>query len=218
MPLKAVVFDLDGTLIDSTDAIVLSFMHTFDVIGEPRPPRDEVVRSIGYTLEDQFAMFTRHDRHDCTRIYRERYAQVCCEMTTLLPGGADALAALAASGLRLGFATSKRRTFAEMILQHLGVLDRFEVRVGPDDVARPKPAPDAMLRVLELFKLSPDELLLIGDTHFDVECARNAGVACVCVTTGYETRAELEALQPEAVYDALAEVATHILGRPAARV
>ena len=218
MALQAVVFDLDGTLIDSTDAIVLSFMHTFDVIGETRPEREAVVRSIGYTLEDQFAMFTKRDPRDCTRIYRERYGQVCREMTTLLPGGAETLAALACAGLRLGFATSKRRAFAEMILEHLGVLDRFEVRVGPDDVAKPKPAPDAMLKVLELFGVAPDELLLIGDTHFDVECARNAGVACVCVTTGYETREELEALEPEAVYDSLAEVATHILGRPAARV
>ncbi|MDZ4858112.1 MAG: HAD-IA family hydrolase [Candidatus Hydrogenedentes bacterium] len=208
---RAVVFDLDGTLIDSTNAIVQSFLHTFDAIGEPRPAREAIIRSIGYTLEQQFALFTRHDPGDCARIYRSHYAEICCPMTSLMPGAREALDALNSIGLRLGFATSKRRLYAEMILEHLRVLHYFDVRIGPDDVTRPKPAPDAMLRALELFALAPGEVLFIGDSHFDVECARAAGVACLCVTTGYETRAELEELRPAGIYDSLREVADHVL-------
>lgn len=211
MKYRAVVFDLDGTLIDSTDAIVQSFFHTFDVLGEPRPPREAVVASIGYVLEEQFGQLTHRDVKDCTRIYREHYGKVCCAQTTLMPGGKQALSDLAEAGIRLGFATSKRRYYAELILRHLGVLDCFEVRIGPDDVARPKPEPDAMLRAIELFGLPPDQLVLIGDTHFDVLCARGAGVDCIGVTTGYATRSELEALAPEAVYDSLGEAARHII-------
>ncbi|HRI89027.1 MAG TPA: HAD hydrolase-like protein, partial [Candidatus Hydrogenedentes bacterium] len=96
--IRAVVFDLDGTLIDSTDAIVQSCMHTFDVIGEPRPDRDAIVRNIGYTLEQHFALFTQHDVHDCARIYREHYAGICCAMTTLMPGAREALDALKTMG------------------------------------------------------------------------------------------------------------------------
>ncbi len=209
--LRCVVFDLDGTLIDSTDAIVLCVMHTFDTIGEPRPDRGEVIRTIGYTLEQHFALFTKHDPHACATIYRERYVEVCCAMTTLMPGAREALDALSTMGYRLGFATSKRRTYAEKILEHLRVLNHFEVRIGPDDVANPKPAPDAMLLAVAQFGVTPGEVVLVGDTHFDVLCAQNAGVRCFAVTTGYESRAQLEDLHPAGVFDSLREVAGHIL-------
>jgi len=211
--IRAVAFDLDGTLIDSTEAIVQSFFHTFDVLGETRPPRAEVVRSIGHVLEDQFALFTPTDPARCVAIYREHYARVACDLTQLLPHAREAVEALAADGFRLGFATSKRLLYSEMILRHHGVLDPFLSRVGPDEVARPKPHPDAVLESARRLEVAPAEMVFVGDTHFDVLSAREAGAPCVCVTTGYATRAELEALAPEAVYDSLLEVVAHIRAR-----
>ena len=209
--IEAVTFDLDGTLIDSTDAIVESFLHTFDVIGEPRPPREAVVNSIGYTNEQQFAMLAKHDPDDCARIYREDYERHACAKTTLLPGCREALAALQREGIRIGFGTSKQRRFAEMILDHLGLLDSFEVRIGPDDVTHPKPHPEAVLKALDHFGLAPSQMLFVGDMHFDVLAAQAAGVRCLAVSTGYATRAELEALRPEAVFDSLEPLAHYIL-------
>lgn len=211
--IKAVSFDLDGTLIDSIEAIVQSFNHTFDVLGEPRPERGAILGSIGHVLEDQFSMLTRRDPKECAVVYREKYGEICCDLTTLMPGARESLERLSKAGLALGFATSKRRGYAERILAHLGVLDYFAVRLGPDDVARPKPNPDAVLRSLELFGVSPDELVYVGDLDFDVLASRAAGVACLCVTTGYAGRRELEALGPASVYDSLLEVTQHILTR-----
>lgn len=209
---SAVCFDLDGTLIDSTDAIVASFFHTFDAMGLPRPPRDRIVDTIGHVLEDQFRLFTDRDPHACTKVYRAHYGETCCERTTLLPGARELLERLEAAGLRLGFATSKRRCYAEQVLEHLGVLGRFSSRIGPDDVKRPKPDPEALLLAVKELETTPAEMVFVGDTHFDVLASQAAGVRCVCVTTGYETREALEALAPEAVYDTLAEVGDHILG------
>lgn len=214
--IRAVAFDLDGTLIDSTDAIVQSVLHTFDVLGGPRrdgPSREAIVRTIGHPLEKQFSLLTAHDPHVCARIYRERYREICRAMTTLIPGAKETLDALAQAGLAMGFVTSKRRQFAEMILEHLGVLDFFGVRIGPDDVARPKPQPDPILRALDLFGVPADAMRYVGDMDFDVLACRAAGVRCVAVTTGYAARAELEALQPEIVLDSLREVAAYLLAR-----
>jgi phosphoglycolate phosphatase-like HAD superfamily hydrolase len=209
--IRAVTFDLDGTVFDSTEAIVESFMHTFEVLGEPPPPRDAVVRSIGYVLEDQFALFTKRDPSECVRIYRDWYSTIACEKTTLLPGAEDSLSRLRAAGLKLGFATSKGRVYAEMILSHLGVLHYFESRIGPDEVTHPKPHPEAVWKSLEKLEVSCDEMFLVGDTHFDVLAARAAAVRCVCVCTGYNSREELVALQPEAVFDSLTEATAYML-------
>lgn len=209
--ITAVCFDLDGTLIDSTEAIVDSFFHTFDTLGEPRPPREAIVNSIGHVLEEQFGLLCNHDPHECTRIYRAYYEQICRPMTVLMPGALECLQALDEAGLELAFATSKRRVYSEMILEHLGVLDYFSVRLGPDDVSRPKPDPEAVLKACELLNVTPHQLLFIGDMHFDVLAAHNAGVRCLCVTTGYARREELEALEPEQVFDGLDELTAYIL-------
>lgn len=209
----AVTYDLDGTLIDSTDAIVHCFMLACDDLGLQRPPREDVVGTIGHILEDQFRLLTTGDPDECAKVYRVHYEQVCREMTVLLPGAREILERTRAAGLRIGFASSKRRFFCEMILEHLGVLDFFEVRLGPEDVAHPKPHPEAVQKALEKFEVAPGEMYFVGDTHFDVMAARNAGVPCLCVTTGYNTRAELEALNPEGVFDTLHELTDYLLDR-----
>ncbi len=215
--IKAITYDLDGTLIDSTDAIVLCFNHACDVLELKRPAREDIVRTIGHILEDQFRMLTTGDPEVCVAEYRKHYATVCRDMTTLLPGARETLERVRDAGLRIGFASSKRRDFCEVILEHLGVLDFFEVRIGPHDVAEPKPHPASVIKALEGFGIGPDEMYFVGDTHFDVMAAHNAGVRCLCVTTGYNTREQLEALEPEGVFDDLASLTDHLLANRSER-
>ena len=211
--IEAVTFDLDGTLIDSTDAIVNSVMHTFDEMGEERPTRRAIVEGIGHTLEDGFRQLGHSDPAEYVRIYRTHYAEAACAQTTLMPGAAESLARLREAGLKLAFATSKKRVYAEMILDHFGEVDQFVSRIGPDDVANPKPHPEPLLKSLTNLGVAAESMFFVGDTHFDVLAARAAGVRCLCVTTGYATRAELEALNPERVFDFLPELTAYILGR-----
>ena len=209
--IRAIIYDLDGTFIDSTEAIVESFNHTFDALQRSRPPREAVVSSIGHTLEDQFTQFIDHDPDDCARIYREHYEVIACGKTDLLPGAEASLRRFMESGLRIGFATSKKLQYAEMILDHLGVLPHFESRIGPDEVSHPKPHPAAVLKSLDQLGVAPDEAFFIGDTDFDVKAAHAAHVRCLCVTTGYSTRAELEGLEPERVVDSLDAITAYVL-------
>jgi len=211
--IRAVLFDLDGTLMDSTDAIVDSYNHTFDTIGEPRPDRQFIIGTIGHPLRKQFPMMTDYDVDACITIYRDHYTRFSAAKTTLLPGAEETLAAFAARGLRQGFVTSKKREAAEMLLEHLGALHYMEARIGPLEVTRHKPDPEPVEKAMAALDVAPEETVFVGDMHFDVLAGLAAGVTTLAVTTGYETRAQLEALAPHGVYDSLFEVRDQVLGR-----
>jgi len=211
--LRVVIFDLDGTLIDSTEAIVNSYLHLFDVLEKTPPTRKAIVDAIGYTMHTTLEMLGCEDVDAAGKIYRKHYNETTCDHTFLLPGARECLEALSAAGLKVGFATSKKRTSAEMLLEHLGVLDFFSCRLGPEDVTHPKPHPEAIEKALAALDVTKEEAYYVGDMFFDVEASQRADVPCVCVTTGYQNREELEALKPEAVMDSLTEVADYLLER-----
>ena len=210
--IRAVLFDLDGTLMDSTDAIVNSYFHTFDTIGEPRPERSVIIATIGDPLHKQFPTMTSHDVDECIRIYRAYYAEHSAAITTLLPGVEETLATLAERGIKLGFVTSKRREAAEMLLEHLGTLHYMDARIGPLEVTQHKPHPEPVQKAMEILGVSPEETVFVGDMHFDVLAGLAADVVTIAVATGYQTRAQLEALNPDATCDTMYEVRDHILG------
>ncbi len=209
--LKAVVFDLDGTIIDSTDAIVASCIHAFEAVGAPRPTRKRIVDLVGFTLVDHLSKVLGRDATALVPLYQEHYREHACEKTFLLPRVESTLSAIHEAGLKIGFATSKKRAMSEMLLEHLGVLDYFESRVGPDEVTNPKPDPEALYVSMKALGVRAEETVFVGDMDFDVKAARAAGVRCIAVATGYLARPELEALSPEAVFDDLGPVADYLL-------
>lgn len=209
--IRAVLFDLDGTLIDSTDAIVESYFHAYDSLGAERPNRKRILETIGIPLEVQFGELGGVEIAPAVKAYRERYRVLGPELTTLLPGTAESLERLAQAGLQLGFATSKRRYASEELLEHLGMLHYFEARVGPEDVANPKPHPDVLFESLDQLKLAPNDAVFVGDMVFDIEAGRAAGVRTLGVTTGYATRETLEKAGCSAIFDRISDVADHIL-------
>ena len=190
-----------------------SFLHTFDVMGKPRPERQAVIDTIGYRADDHFRLFTDDDPSEWVRVYREQYVKVALVQTTLLPGAEDCLERLQAVGLKLAFATSKELEYAEMILEHLGILDTFVSRIGPGEVTHPKPHPEAVCVSSENLNVSRERMFFVGDTHFDVLAARAAQVRCLCVTTGYASREQLEALEPERIFDFLPELTDYVLAQ-----
>ncbi len=179
--------------------------HVFDSLGDPRPTRQAIIDSIGCPLREQLQYLTQRDLDACIALYRPHYAATAREHTTLLPGARDIFAFLKAAGVPMGLATSKKREAAEMLLEHLGVLHYLDVRIGPDEVTHPKPHPEPLLLAAKLMGVAPGDAVYVGDMYFDVHAAKAAGMPCVALTTGYCTRAELEALGPEVVLDSLAE-------------
>jgi phosphoglycolate phosphatase len=209
--MKAVGFDLDGTLIDSTDSIVSSFLHTFRTLGRAEPTREAIVGTISVPLEDQFRLLADLDVVQAAAVFREHYVREAPAATVVLPGVRDALQVLQEAGIAIGIATSKRRSSAEVLLEHLGIAHYFACCIGPEDVARAKPDPEPIRALMTRMDVAPAEFVYIGDTRLDVQAAQAAGVRCWAVTTGYDTRADLETARADEIFDNIADAVKYVL-------
>ena len=130
----------------------------------------------------------------------------CAEHTRLLPGAREAVEALKRSGRRLAVCSNKKVAFTRALLDSLGLAPLFDAVLGPDDVPRPKPAPDMLLAALRRLGAAPGEALYVGDMDVDVQTARAAGVAVWVVPTGSTDRATLEAARPDRIIEGLGEL------------
>jgi 2-phosphoglycolate phosphatase len=194
MPYKLLIFDLDGTLVDSYEAIQDALSHAMAALGFPPWPPEETKRRVGRGLEILMEEAVgAANVAEGVRLFRERYPAVFLEKTRVLPGVAETIPALKSRGKTLAVATNKPSDFSRRILDHLGLGRYFDLVLGPLDVARPKPHPDMLNRILADLEFRPDETLYIGDMTLDAESAANAGLACVLLATGGNGRSELEA-------------------------
>jgi phosphoglycolate phosphatase len=150
--------------------------------------------------------------------YRAHHPSVMRTGTRLLPGAAEALRALHAPpfGLKLGVCSNKPVAFTRELVAFLGVADCLTLLLGPEDVARPKPAPDMLLAALARLGLSAGEVLYVGDMVVDIETARAAGVRVWVVATGSEAAAALDRARPDRRLHDLGELPALLAGEPLA--
>jgi len=181
---RACLFDLDGTLIDSTEAIVESTARALAELGWPALDRAVIVGHIGYKLEALFPERHLEERRLLIDVIGRHYDALCEAGTALCPGMGDLVETLARRGVPMGIVTSKRRHHAEAVLAALGLEDRFRVVVACEDVARMKPDPEGLVRALEALAVPAADCLYVGDTRLDVAAARGAGVAVAGVSWG----------------------------------
>ncbi len=207
--LSAIIFDLDGTLVDSSPAIIESINYALARKGLPPAEPHVIERGIGTPLEEMFASVTDDaDSAELVRLYREQFTRVFLPKSHLFPGVKESLQTARHRGYRLALATTKPRYYAEPILEHLGVRSLFEAVAGAEEVARLKPSPDILHLALARLGSRREETLYVGDHPVDVAAAKAAAVEVICVTTGFWSREELEKLKPAAVVDTLPELLT----------
>ena len=193
MTFKYAIFDLDMTLIDSIVPLTTSANLLAREFGLPEVTY-EAVRTAEKDLPNAtFELLWRSlwGRYEPAwyELYRDRLADREYEVMTLYPDGRTTLEALRARGIGLGLASNRdlpRRVLAALDLEPL-----FQVVVGQQDVPRPKPAPDMLLKALDLFKAAPEEAVYIGDAPGDLICATAAGIRVFAVTTGGHAPADL---------------------------
>jgi len=194
--IRGIVFDLDGTLIDSYAAIAESLNHALSGLSlDPLPAakiRTMVGRGLETLIDSALGKATTPEKIALgVRLFRERYDLVGVAGTTLLPGVAATLDNLAARGYRMAVATNKPSYFARRLLDALGAGGHFASVMGPDCVAHHKPHPEMVFAALAAIGLEADQALYVGDMEIDVETARNAGLPVVLVPTGSRTQTDL---------------------------
>jgi phosphoglycolate phosphatase len=191
---RAVLFDLDGVLLDSRTAIVRCIQHGLRENGAPVPAATDLERWIGPPLIDNFAALAGPDLADaCLTSYRERYVHSSLLETTVVPGALDALAAVAAR-VPVAVATSKPRAFAEPLCDRLGITPHLQALAGPELDAPEEIKAITVTRALAALGLAPGAAApLVGDRRHDVEAAHANAIACVGVLWGIGDEAELRA-------------------------
>ncbi len=188
MRFPVVLFDLDGTLVDSAAAILGSFHHATEQVLRRRFPDERIMAQVGGSnLAHQMALLDPDHVDELVDVYRahNRHSELAC-----FDGVPDVLRQLKSEGRRLGVVSAKLRPTVEGVLESAGMRDLFDVVVGSDDTERHKPEPEPVLKALELLAARPGDAAYVGDSPFDVAAARAAGVYAVAVGWGGIHRVE----------------------------
>ncbi|SHF34566.1 pyrophosphatase PpaX [Desulforamulus putei DSM 12395] len=201
MAIHTVLFDLDGTLIDSLPLIRRTYEKVFAEMNIPWGDA-EVMKHIGLPLADIAKTFAGEDRYlEFFKLYQHHYALEHDALTKTFPGTMEMLEALKASGIRLGIVTSKTRRVALRSIGFLGIDRYMEAVVAVEDVTRHKPQPDPIFKALELMQAPVETAAYIGDSPFDIISANRAGVTSIGVTWGMSGREELVRHGPDYILE-----------------
>lgn len=192
---KIILFDLDGTLIDSTDAIVSTFYHSFKELDFDFKGDDETIKSlIGYPLDIMYKELGIEESKiwDFVDAYKSRYKIISRERTTLLENAYEAVyqASLFA---RVSVVTTKTRMYTMPLLEYFDIAQFFEIVTGRENVQNPKPHPEPILITLEQMNYDKNihTVWMIGDTKLDLIAANDANVNSIGVLCGYGKQDEL---------------------------
>jgi len=202
-----ILFDLDGTLIDSTEAILESFHNSFDHYGYPHPDDEMIKALIGHPLDVMYAQLGVEENRvwDFVATYKEHYRVISTQKTVLLPHAGEAVEE-AASFARLGIVTTKTGAYSRVLMEHFGLMRYFEVLIGREDVGHPKPHAEPIDKAVEQMGVSKESCWIIGDTRLDLGSAKNAGIGSIGVLSGYDNAEQLKTLTDIIEVDALQAV------------
>jgi pyrophosphatase PpaX len=206
-----VLFDLDGTVVDSGPIILASMRHaTREVLGRDFGDAELMQAVGGPGLEAQMAVFAPERVAELVQVYRAHNEPLHDELEACV-GMEDVLLRLHADGHRLGVVTAKRRSTVELAFARVPVAHLFETVVGGDETERHKPDPAPLLLAAERMQADPAETAYVGDSPFDIRAAKAAGMHAVAVPWGrIHERDRLAREEPDAIVDAPKELLEHL--------
>lgn len=209
-PYRCALFDIDGTLVDTVELIVRALDHTFRKHLGVQISRDELRRTIGLPLHRQVRLFDHLvdfvPDHRAMEADEIAFYESHKHLERVIPEAVDALKEAKRAGLSIALVTSKNRLELETFLPRLNLDGWIDVVISSSDVARPKPAPDSVLAALEKLDMLPQEALFVGDTVYDVHCARGAGVKVIAVGWGAHPVEMLRAESPDWLFEEPAQL------------
>ena len=198
--LRGVLFDLDGTLIDSEELILASYRHAMRTVLGQVPPEETWRSTIGQPLVVQMKMYARSEDEVpvLIRAYVDHNMAHHDELVRPFPGMREVVSSLRGDGLSLGIVTSKKAHATGRGLRRCDLpAEWFGAIVTADDVERYKPEPEPVQKALELLELESDEVVFVGDSTHDMLSGRAAGVATAAALWGPYSREQLEPTRPD---------------------
>ena len=196
---KAVLFDFDGTIMDTNTIILESWKHTFNTVLGRDPDRKLITSTFGEPLEKTMAkLFPDRDTEEMVNTYRSYQRHIYQKDITMFPGMKEVVTELKERGYKIAIVTSRFWESTQQGLYKFDISDLIDAIVSAEDTTIHKPDPTPCLLCLEKLGIRPEEALMVGDSKFDILCARNAGVESCLVSWTITVDDELrEELAPE---------------------
>lgn len=183
--IRFLIFDLDGTLVDTSSGVVQSVNATLKFFGEPPRTDREIIKFIGFPLLEMFSAFSSKPYNLLWQKFQELGKDVITESAIAIDGVTETLVELRKRGYRLGIGTTKIHYHLEKIVRKFSWQETFEALVGADDVSRVKPHPDAFLKAMAILNGSETNTLIVGDTINDILAAKAASLPVALVESPY---------------------------------
>jgi pyrophosphatase PpaX len=204
---KAVVFDLDGTLVDSVELITVSFQHAIREVLGREASREEAVQHVGTPLREQMLRISPEHADELVAVYRDFNHREHDRMLKLYDGILDLLNRLTRAGVKLGLVTSKSRATTQMAFDLTGIEVYFDATVCCDEAPGNKPSAEPILYCLAGLQADPQDSAYVGDSPADMQAARAAGVAAIGVSWGVFDTPALAAENPGWLVHTISELA-----------
>ncbi|WP_297575045.1 HAD family hydrolase [uncultured Campylobacter sp.] len=203
-----ILFDLDGTLLDSAETILDAFYFAYNKFNLPLPKEDEIRALIGYELKDMFKKLKAKDVEAMIESYSLRYKSSYLDNTYFFSGAKEAVLE-ASSFADIAVVTTKAASSSRPIMQKANLSDKLTVIVGRGDTTYLKPHPEPILKALSLLNKSTKNAFMVGDTKLDMLAAKAAGVVAIGVRCGYGDKDEL-AKESDYLFDDVKEAVDFI--------
>lgn len=203
---EAVAFDMDGTLIESMEAIAEAFNHMFATLGYPPMTVDEVIRKTGVSLVDFVKSFLKpEEAEQGIRIFRDYYDTIYLDRTTLFPGAKEMLERLQGKH-KTGIVTNKRGKYARILADHLGFSSKMQLIIGAEDGFKAKPDADMFIEFMRTLGVSEHETVYVGDAPIDVMGAKSAKIDAFVLANRFYSAEELALHKPRRVLRDISEL------------
>ncbi len=212
--IDTILFDLDGTIVDTNELIIASFMHVMN----HSLTREEIIPHMGTTLEQQLRTFSgQEDVASLVKAYREYNSLHHDEMVAPFPEVSEVLARLQAQGIKMGVVTTKIRATTTRVLGLFDLDQYMQVIVTLDDVEHPKPDAEPIRKALEALGSAPERTLMVGDSPADLKSATAAGVQSAAVAWSLKGEQELSKYEPTFVIHRMSDLYNLVLADPVDR-
>ncbi|WP_147534068.1 pyrophosphatase PpaX [Bacillus marasmi] len=204
--INTVLFDLDGTLIDTNDLIISSYLHTLDQYFPSQFTREDVLPFMGPSLKEVFEKLNPEKTDEMIHAYRTYNLAHHDLLVKEFEGVYDTVKTLKEKGYKLGVVTTKKLDVALKGLQLSKLEPFFEVVIAIDHVSKIKPDPEPILKALELLDAKPEEAIMVGDNYHDILGGQNAGTKTVGVAWSLKGREILEQYKPDYMLEKMTDL------------
>lgn len=206
MAIRNILFDLDGTLLDTNELIIQSFNYTYQRYLNKHVDREYIIKHFGEILKDTMDMEFGDDSEDAIKTYRKFQNENFYKLISIHEGVKEGVKEFHRQGYKLGIVTSRLNYSAIKGLKNFDLMNYFDVIIGADDTDIHKPDPTPALMALKKLNGKLEETIIVGDTQFDILCGRNAGITSVVVGWSALPRDLILKYEPDYVVESMEEL------------